>query len=80
MNITREHVKETTGFVSAFGGGVLTSTFTYRLIASIPNPILRVSAYVASMGLGVMVGKTAKAGTDEAIDSVCAIVDEIKNR
>jgi len=27
-----------------------------------------------------MVGKTAKAGTDEVIDSVCAIVDEIKNR
>lgn len=80
MNITREHVKEATGFVSTFGGGALTGVATSRLIMALPNPIMRVAAWVGSLGLGVMVGKTAKQGTDELIDSVCAVVDEIKNR
>lgn len=80
MNITREHVKEATGFVSTFGGGALTGVATSRLIMALPNPIMRVAAWVGSIGLGVVVGKAAKQGTDELIDSVCAVVDEIKNR
>ena len=80
MNVTREHVKEVTGFVSSFGGGALTGVATSRLIMTIPNPIMRVAACVGSLGLGVVVGKTAKQGTDELIDSVCAVVDEINNR
>lgn len=80
MNITREHVKEATGLVSSFGGGVLTSAFATRVIMSIPNPLLRVTAWVSTFGLGVTVGSAAKKGTDEIIDSVCTIVDEIKNR
>ena len=78
MNITREHVKEATGVVSTFGGGVLTGAATSRYIILMPNPLMRVAAFIGSLGLGVVVGKAAKNGTDEAIDSICAIVDEIK--
>lgn len=80
MNITRDHVKESVGFVSAFGGGALTGTALTPTILAIPNPFVRIAAFVGSMGLGVVVGKAAKQGTDELIDSVCDIVDEIKNR
>ena len=80
MNITREHVKEATGFVSTFGGGALTGAATSRYIMMMPNPLMRIAAFVGSLGLGVVVGKAAKQGTDELIDSVCAVVDEIKNR
>lgn len=80
MNVTRETVKEATGFVSSIGGGALTAVATSRLIVAVPNPIMRFAAWVGSLGLSVVVGKTAKAGTDELIDSVCTIVDEIKNR
>lgn len=80
MNITREQVKEATGFVSTFGGGALTGAATSRYIMLMPNPIVRVAAFIGSLGLGVVVGKAAKQGTDELIDAVCTIADEIKNR
>lgn len=80
MNVTRENVKEVTGFVSSFGGGALTSAATAKYIMMMPNPVMRVAAFIGSLGLGVIVGKTARQGTDELIDSVCVIVDEIKNR
>ena len=80
MNITREHVKEATGFVSTFGGGALTGAATTKYIMMMPNPLMRIAAFVGSLGLGVVVGTAAKQGTDELIDSVCAVVDEIKNR
>ena len=80
MNITREHVKEATGFVSTFGGGALTGVATSRYIMMMPNPIVRVAAFIGSLGLSVVVGKAAKQGTDEAIDSICTIVDAVKNR
>lgn len=80
MNITREHVKEATGVVSMFGGSSLTGVATTRYIMMMPNPLIRVAAFIGSLGLGVVVGKAAKQGTDELIDSVCTIVDEIKNR
>ena len=80
MNITREHVKETTGFVASLGGGALTGAFTSRYIAMMPNPIMRVVAFIGSLGLSVVVGNAAKQGTDEAIDSICTIVDAVKNR
>ena len=60
MNITREHVKEATGFVSTFGGASLTGAATARYIMMLPNPIMRVAAYIGSLGLGVVVGKAAK--------------------
>lgn len=80
MNITRENVKDATGYVSAFGGGALTSAATARYIAMMPNPVMRVCAFVASIGIGVKVGSLAKEGTDEAIDSICYVVDEIKKK
>lgn len=80
MNITREHVKEATGFVSTFGGGALTGVVTSRCISMMPNPVMRVAAFIGSLGLSVVVGKAAKQGTDDLIDSVCTIADVIKNR
>lgn len=80
MNVTRDNVKDVTGFVSSFGGGALTTYATTGLIRAIPNPIMRVAAWVGSVGIGIMVGKTAKQGTDELIDAVADIVGEIKKR
>lgn len=80
MNITRNHVKEATGIVSSFGGGALTGAATARLIMTMPNPVMKVAAWVGSIGLSMVVGRAAKQGTDELIDSICTVVDEIKNR
>ena len=76
---TRQNVKHVVGFVAGLGGAFLTGAAASRLISIMPNPLTRAVAHIGAMGLGVVVGNAAKAGTYEVIDSFSAIVEEINS-
>ena len=80
MNDYRQTYKNVVGFASGFGGAILVGATANRVIATMPNPIMRVLAHVGSTGLGIVVGNAAKRGTDELIDAVNAIVEEVVNK
>ena len=78
MEFNRDTVKKVLGTMASFGGSLTAGVIVGAALSR--SKIGRILAIPAGAGLGVIVGRAAKEGSDAGIDATFAFYDALKER
>ena len=76
--MTKTTIKAVFGYISSFGSGVLLGSVTRPIIKSIPNPIVRATAWTAQMVIAYAVSQWTEKRASQMFDEVDAVIQGVQ--